>query len=141
MTDPFADRAAAGRALAAPLADLDLHRPLLVGLARGGVPVAAAAADALADEGVDAEVDVGVARKITTADRPEAGLGAVAADGEPVWFDLALAQRGLTPDVLHAPLAAQRDEARRREEVYGPSGGTGSRGATRCSSTTGWRRG
>lgn len=119
MDRPFADRAAAGRALAAPLAALDLSRPLLVGLARGGVPVASAAAERLAAQGLDAEVDVGVARKITEPGRPEAGLGAVAADGEPVWFDLALRHRGLTPEALAGPLAAERTEARRREDAYG----------------------
>ena len=113
---PFADRAAAGRALAPALAGVGLHRPLLVGLARGGVPVAAAAAAAL---GGGAEVDVGVARKITAPGRPEAGLGAVAADGEPVWFDLALQNAGLTPDALDDVVAAERQEAVRREEAYG----------------------
>lgn len=119
MAARFADRADAGRTLAAPLAALGLDRPLLVGLARGGVPIAAAAAAALVADGVGAEVDVGVARKITTADRPEAGLGAIAAEGEPVWFDLALESRGLTPEVLYAPLAAERAEVRRREQAYG----------------------
>jgi putative phosphoribosyl transferase len=112
----FADRADAGRALGRALAGLDLHRPLLVGLARGGVPVAASAAEALGD---GAEVDVGVARKITAPERPEAGLGAVAVDGEPVWFDLALQNAGLTPDALDELVAAERAEAARREDAYG----------------------
>jgi predicted phosphoribosyltransferase len=113
---PFADRADAGRALAAPLAELGLRRPLLVGLARGGVPVAVAAAAAL---GGDAEVGVGVARKITAPERPEAGLGAVASEGEPVWFDLALRHAGLTPDDLADVVDAERAEAARREHAYG----------------------
>ena len=116
MSRPFADRFAAGRALAAPLGELGLLNPLFVGLARGGVPVAAAAAASL---DVPADVDVGVARKITAPGRPEAGLGAVASDGEPVWFDLAMHIRGLTPDALAEVVAAERAEARRREEVYG----------------------
>ncbi|PVZ13162.1 phosphoribosyltransferase family protein [Actinomycetospora cinnamomea] len=116
MSRPFADRTDAGRALAAPLAELGLRRPLLVGLARGGVPVAAAAATAL---GGGAEVDVGVARKITAPERPEAGLGAVAAEGEPVWFDRALQHAGLTPDDLADVVAAERAEAERREAAYG----------------------
>ncbi|GAA4809773.1 hypothetical protein GCM10023200_54480 [Actinomycetospora chlora] len=116
MSPPFADRIAAGRALAPHLTALGLHRPLLVGLARGGVPVAAAAAAAL---GGGAEVDVGVARKITAPDRPEAGLGAVAVDGEPVWFDRAVEHSGLDPEALAAAVAAERAEARRRELAYG----------------------
>jgi putative phosphoribosyl transferase len=113
---PFADRVDAGRALAPWLRELGLARPLLVGLARGGVPVAVAAALEL---GGGAEVAVGVARKITTPDRPEAGLGAVAADGEPVWFELALQNAGLTPEALSEVVAAERAEAARREEAYG----------------------
>jgi putative phosphoribosyl transferase len=113
---PFADRAAGGRALAPPLAALGLQRPLLVGLARGGVPVAVAAAREL---GGGAEVAVGVARKITAPERPEAGLGAVAVGGEPVWFDRALQNAGLTPDDLADVVAAERAEAARREHVYG----------------------
>lgn len=113
---PFADRADAGRALARRLAELGLERPLLVGLARGGVPVAVAAA---AELGGGAEVDVGVARKITAPGRPEAGLGAVAVDGEPVWFDRALRHADLTPDALADVVAAERAEAVRREEAYG----------------------
>jgi len=116
----FADRTDAGRALGRALAELDLHRPLLVGLARGGVPVAAAAAEALGD---GAEVDVGVARKITALERPEAGLGAVAVDGEPVWFDLALQNAGLSPGALDDLVAAERTEAARREEAYGVATG------------------
>ncbi|MFC5137804.1 phosphoribosyltransferase [Actinomycetospora rhizophila] len=116
MPRPFADRAAAGRALGEQLAAAGLERPLLVGLARGGVPVAVAAAAVM---GAGTEVDVGVARKITAPGRPEAGLGAVAADGEPVWFEQALRHAGLTPEALAGVVAAERDEAARREEAYG----------------------
>ncbi|MDD7969108.1 phosphoribosyltransferase [Actinomycetospora lemnae] len=112
--DRFADRTAAGHALGERLADVGLDRPLVVGLARGGVPVAVAAARVL-----DADVDVGVARKITAPGRPEAGLGAVAVDGEPVWFERALQSAGLTSDALADAVAAERAEAARREEAYG----------------------
>jgi len=111
----FVDRAAAGRALVAPLAALGLRRPLLVGLARGGVPLAVAAAAQLAD----AEVDVAVARKIGLSGRPEAGLGAVATDGEPVWFARALENQGLTPPDLDEQVTAAREEARRRHIALG----------------------
>lgn len=55
----FANRQEAGRALAARLADLPWHDPLVLGLPRGGVPVAKEIADHL-----NAELDVVVARKI-----------------------------------------------------------------------------
>jgi predicted phosphoribosyltransferase len=112
----FRNRVDAGRALGVVLSRLGLVRPLLVGLARGGVPVADAAAVVL---GEGAEVDVGVARKVTRPGRPEAGLGAVAADGEPVWFTAALERQELSPDELADAVAQERAEARRREAVYG----------------------
>ena len=111
----FADRSEAGRALAVPLAALGLRRPLLVGLVRGGVPVAAAAAAELGD----AEVDVAVARKITLRQRPEAGLGAVSGEGDPVWFTRALENQGLAPSDLEEEIAAARAEVRGRERTVG----------------------
>lgn len=112
----FRNRVDAGRALGVVLSRLGLVRPLLVGLARGGVPVADAAATVLGD---GAEIDVGVARKVTRPGRPEAGLGAVAAHGEPVWFTAALERQGLSPEELADAVAEERAEARRREAVYG----------------------
>jgi predicted phosphoribosyltransferase len=78
--------------------------------------VAVAAAAVLGDP---AEVDVGVARKVTRRGRPEAGLGAVATDGEPVWFTAALERQGLSPEALADVVAEERAEARRRETAYG----------------------
>jgi putative phosphoribosyl transferase len=112
----FADRADAGAALAERLVGLELRRPLVVGLARGGVPVAVAAAARLGGEVVP-----GVTRKIVRADRPEAGLGAIGTVGDPVWFDLALDQAGLTPGKLGREVEKARAEARRREKAYGAS--------------------
>ena len=70
----FADRADAGRRLAAELPPLD--NPVVLGLARGGVPVAAEVAKAL-----DAPLDVLVVRKIGHPLQPEYALGAVSEDG------------------------------------------------------------
>ncbi len=113
----FRNRVDAGRALGVVLARHGLVRPLLVGLARGGVPVAVAAAAVLGD----AEVDVGVARKVTRPGRPEAGLGAVAAEGDPVWFRAALERQDLDPADLAEQVDQERAEARRREIAYGAS--------------------
>jgi putative phosphoribosyl transferase len=72
----FADRAAAGRALARALVDVAGPEPLVVGLPRGGVTVAARVAEALS-----AELDVVVARKVRTPGAPELAMGAVAVWG------------------------------------------------------------
>ncbi len=77
----FADRRAAGRELASRLAVLAPEQPLVLGLARGGIPVAFEIAQTL-----DAPLDVLVARKIGAPENPEFGIGAVA-EGEPPMID------------------------------------------------------
>jgi len=69
----FRDRAEAGRALGRRLADERLEDPVVLGLPRGGVVVAAEVADAL-----DAPLDVAVARKLGVPWQPELAFGAVA---------------------------------------------------------------
>ena len=74
----FADRAEAGRLLAERLATLELQAPLVLALPRGGVPVAAEIARALA-----APLDVAFVRKIGAPGQPELAIGAIADGGEP----------------------------------------------------------
>ena len=72
----FHDRADAGERLGAQLASLRGRNVLVLGIPRGGVPVAAAVARAL-----DAELDVVVARKLGAPESAELAIGAVTADG------------------------------------------------------------
>jgi len=74
----FADRAEAGRLLAERLATLELQAPLVLALPRGGVPVAAEIARALA-----APLDVAFVRKIGAPEQPELAIGAIADGTEP----------------------------------------------------------
>lgn len=69
----LADRRDAGRRLAPQVAALDLHDPLVLGLPRGGVIVAAPVAAAL-----PAPLEVFVARKVGLPEQPELGIGAIA---------------------------------------------------------------
>ena len=69
----FADRAEAGRLLAARLQDLKLESPVVFALPRGGVPIGAEVARALS-----APLDVAFARKIGAPLQPELAVGAVA---------------------------------------------------------------
>jgi putative phosphoribosyl transferase len=109
----FADRADAGRRLAARLTTMAWSDPVVLGLARGGVPVARGVALALG-----APLDVAVARKIGAPGRPELGLGAVTADGPGHYDHAALARLGLTADDLQATCERERAEARRRLRLY-----------------------
>jgi predicted phosphoribosyltransferase len=109
----FANRQEAGRALAARLAEQPWHEPLVLGLPRGGVPVAREVADQLA-----AELDVVVARKIGAPGHPEYGVGAVTADSEPIYDQNVLRALNLTEERLARTCDLERAEAARRTDVY-----------------------
>lgn len=115
---PFADRAQAGRELAEALRPLGLERPLVLGVPRGGVAVAAPVARELGGE-----LDVVVVRKLGAPRNPELGLGAVGASGEPVLDARIVAALGVRPDYIERVVAAERTEARRRMEAYRPGAG------------------
>ena len=109
----FGDRAEAGHLLGLHLAGLGLSDPLVLGLPRGGVVVAAYAA---AELGVPA--DVFVARKIGHPRQPEYGLGAMAEGGEPVWDLTAMTRLGLNASDLSRVVEAERAELARRVQLY-----------------------
>lgn len=76
---PFRDRIRAGRRLAGALAHLKDRRPVVLALPRGGVPVAAEIASALA-----APLDLALVRKIGLPGQPELAMGAVVDGAEPI---------------------------------------------------------
>ena len=78
----FQDRHDAGRRLAALLEPFRGERPVVVGIPRGGVPVAAEVARALG-----APLDVVVVRKIGAPQNPEFAIGALAEGGVHVLSD------------------------------------------------------
>ena len=102
----FRDRADAGRRLAALLGDLAGEGTVVLGVPRGGVPVAAEVARALG-----APLDVAVVRKIGAPIQPELAIGAVAEGG------VALVDRGAAARVGVSPAELERLVAARRAEV------------------------
>ena len=110
----FTDRSEAGRVLARTLAEESWTDPLVLGLARGGVPVAAEVASELGGE-----LGVAVARKIGAPGQPEFGVGAVTAAGDPIFNEEAMSALGLTPEDMADTCEAERREARRRLDLYG----------------------
>jgi predicted phosphoribosyltransferase len=72
----FSDRRDAGRVLAPLVRRLELRDPVVIGLPRGGVPVAYEVASALG-----APLGLVVARKVAAPDHPEFAIGAVAEGG------------------------------------------------------------
>jgi putative phosphoribosyl transferase len=110
----FADRRQAGRALALKLR-LYAGRPdvIVLGIPRGGVPVAAEVARALR-----VPLDVFVVRKVGAPGQPELAVGAIASGGVEVWNPYAVATLGLTADGLSSLAAEEQPELERRERLY-----------------------
>ncbi len=73
---PYTDRLEAGKSLAAELGGYAEKRPVVVGLPRGGVVVAAEIARAL-----KCEMDIIIAGKLRAPYNPELAIGAVTEDG------------------------------------------------------------
>ena len=111
----FRDRADAGRALAARLRHLRTANPVVVGLPRGGVPVAAEVAAAL-----NAQLDVVLVRKIGAPDREELAVGAIGEDGVTVRNEAVLRELGLSWEGLAGRIAWERAEIRRRAAILRP---------------------
>ena len=107
----YADRVEAGRRLAALLPALD--DPVVLGLPRGGVVVAAQVVAA-----VGGELDVVVVRKLGAPHNAEYAVGALAEDDEPVWDERALAVLRPDPRQLDRVLAQEREELDRRRRLY-----------------------
>ncbi|MCB0946468.1 MAG: phosphoribosyltransferase, partial [Mycobacterium sp.] len=107
----FADRADAGRRLAGALKAYRDRDVLVLGLPRGGVPVAFEVAAAL-----DAPLDVLVVRKLGVPHQPELAFGAIGEDGVRVLNDEALLHVLLTDAEMAAVETAQRAELQRRVE-------------------------
>ena len=142
----YTDRRAAGRELAVRLSSLAIENPVVLGLARGGMPVAFEVAQAL-----QAPLDVLVVRKIGAPGNPELGIGAIAEGDVRVLNQELVARttrrcggtrggdrarprrgRGARQALPRGPAAARgegadRDRRRRRvgDRWYGPRGAYG----------------
>ena len=106
---PFRDRREAGRRLAERLSGLRASSPLVLGLPRGGVPVASEVAKALR-----APLDILVVRKLGVPFQPELGMGAVGEDGVRVLNADVLRQARVTESQLAQVEARERAEVEER---------------------------
>ena len=110
----FADREDAGRLLARELQTLSgLEDAVVVGLPRGGVPVAAVVAEALG-----APLDVIVVRKLGVPSYPEVAMGAIGEDGVRFLDDDIVRQAGVTRGQIAAVELLERAELERRAERF-----------------------
>lgn len=111
----FRDRTDAGRRLAPLLERFGDSNPVVVGLPRGGVVVAAEVAAHL-----HAPLDLLVVRKLGAPQQPELAIGAVVDGGGPsVFLDTGLIQRlGVQERYVEEEVRQQVQEIHRRECAY-----------------------
>ena len=109
----FADRRDAGRQVAAALSHLQASDPVIIGLPRGGVPVAAEVAERL-----EAPLDIIVVRKLGCPWQPELGIGALAEGGVRVINEVLVRELGMTQEQLEEVTAREEVELTRRVRRY-----------------------
>jgi predicted phosphoribosyltransferase len=110
----FMDRREAGAALARGLAHYRNRADVVVlGLPRGGVPVAYEVARALA-----APLDVFVVRKLGAPGQRELAMGAIASGGVRVLNQDVVTSLGISESAIDATALEERAELERRERAY-----------------------
>jgi putative phosphoribosyl transferase len=109
----FLDRVEAGRQLARVLLHHRGTGALVLGLPRGGVPVAAEVAAAM-----DAELDVLVVRKLGVPGHEELAMGAVAGGGLRVLNADVLSRLALRHEVIEAATDRAAAQVAAREQAY-----------------------
>ncbi len=112
-SQPFGNRREAGRALAEELSELKGDNPVILGVPRGAVPMAAVVADEL-----DGELDVVIVRKLRAPSNPELAIGSMTEDGEAI-IDESLARRTRASDeYLEREKQEQVERIEERRRVY-----------------------
>jgi putative phosphoribosyl transferase len=110
----FHDRTDAGRQLAERLSGYANRNDVVVlGLARGGVPVADQVASRLA-----VPLDVFLVRKLGVPGHVELAMGAIAPGGVEVLNQALIADLGISPATVAGIAAVERNELERRDRVF-----------------------
>ena len=109
----FRDRDHAGRQLARLLRRYEGHDTVVLGIPRGGVPVACALAQELR-----VPLDIVAVRKLPIPFDPEAGFGAVSPEGAVVLNEELVRRIRIGPDEIQRIVAEVLREVQRREREY-----------------------
>jgi putative phosphoribosyl transferase len=109
----FIDRADAGRQLGQRLRQLRGPGAVVLGLPRGGVPVAVEVARALS-----APLDVIVVRKLGVPTQPELAMGAIGEGDVRLVLPETVERAGVSPEELAAVESRERAELQRRAQRY-----------------------
>ncbi|BAZ30328.1 hypothetical protein NIES4074_27840 [Cylindrospermum sp. NIES-4074] len=110
----FQDRRLAGKSLAGELAAY-ANRPdvVVLGLPRGGIPVAFEVAKAL-----NAPLDVLVVRKLGVPDHEELAMGAIASGGVRILNEMIISEGNISDDAIARIAVQEERELERRERLY-----------------------
>lgn len=110
----FEDRWQAGRALSERLSSVaGGPETLVLGLPRGGIPVAFEIAC-----GLRAELDTLVVRKLGVPGKEELAMGAIASGGVRVLNESLISHMRISPGALDSVIAFEERELKRRERLY-----------------------
>ncbi len=109
----FADRHDAGRALVPEIQRCDLKNPIILGLPRGGVPLAYELAIAL-----NAPLDTIVVRKLGAPFQPELAIGAIASGDVHVLNEAIVRSLEIDAASIAEIVARESAELKRREQQY-----------------------
>jgi putative phosphoribosyl transferase len=110
----FRDRTEAGQLLARKLASYaDRKDTIVLGLPRGGVPVAFEIAQEL-----HLPMNILLVCKVGVPGQPELAMGAIAAGGVKILDRPMIRQLGITEEELASAIAEEEQELRRRELIY-----------------------
>ncbi len=113
----FKDRENAGKMLSRVLKRYEGANAAILAVPRGGVPVGFSVSQEL-----HVPLDVVIPRKLPIPEDPEAGFGAVTADGTVVLNEKLVSQLNLPPKTIDAIIREIRREVERREAVYRQAG-------------------
>jgi putative phosphoribosyl transferase len=114
MRDRFRDRMEAGQLLSEKLAHYtNQSKVMVLGLPRGGVPVAFEVAKAL-----HVPLDVFLVRKLGTPGRCELAMGAIATGGVRVLNEEVVRALGIPMETIEAVTEEEKQELKRRELAY-----------------------
>lgn len=112
-SQPFRDRAEAGRLLGHELRELAFNDPLVLGIPRGGLVIARETAHELG-----ADLDLVISRKLGAPQNPELAIGAVGEGGRLFLHDWLLSELRINQSYLENERDLQMLEISRRKARY-----------------------
>lgn len=113
MSEIFADRIVAGQKLAERLAEGEIDDAIVLGIPKGGVPVAGEIAARL-----HLPFDLVMPRKLPIPWNPEAGFGAVTSDGAVILNEPIIQEIGLSRVKIRKIIERIQDEIKQTEKVF-----------------------